>query len=156
VWMVVLLSLVLGAGAARAAGIGIGLGAFGGVSLPLIQDDAKKSGGQFGGRVPGTLISFFSVAPFYAKSSLGPPDQTTRRVVYTREGFDVKTFGANAILGSPATGSGFKFFPFAGISSNKLTRPGTEIKETGFDFGLGIGGSVASKISFSVRGELNM
>ena len=152
-----MLILVLGTGVARAAGIGIGVGAFGGTSVPLIQDDAKKSGGQFGVRVPVSLMSFLTVEPFYATSSLGDTKQTIGGIEYTRSGFDVKTFGANAILGSPATGSGFKFFPFAGISSNKLTRVGSdEIKETGYDFGLGIGGSIASQISFAVRGELNM
>jgi len=105
--------------------------------------------------VPVHAIPMFTFEPYYAKSKYKDRDETIGGITYTREGFDGKTYGLNAMLGNP-DGSGFHFFPYVGISKSKLERTGQEINKTGYNFGLGFGLSPAPKFSVQVRGEFAM
>jgi hypothetical protein len=147
------LALILISGLARAAEIGIG--AFGGASVPILND-LSDQGTTFGVRVPVNLIPFLTVEPFYASSALGDvSDNFGTGITYTRDGGDVKAYGVSALLpfGSPV----FKLYPFAGIGNYKLTRNGAEdIKDVGYNFGLGLGISPIPKLTIHVRGEMSM
>ena len=145
------LALVLGARAAGA--VSVGVGAFGGVSIPLVQDDTGQVT-LFGLRVPVNLIPLLSVEPYFAATSGGDKDETFVGTGYTRSGLDVTAFGANALL---SFGSTIRFYPFAGIGSHKLKREGAEdITKTGYNFGLGLGVSPpVAGLSVDLRGELN-
>jgi len=161
----VLLALAFSGGAAQAGPIGVGVGLFGGLSVPVLQDVTTSSfspsdafgptGSQFGLRVPVHAVPMFTFEPYYAKSKYKDRKETIGGITYTREGFDGKTYGLNAILGNP-DGSGFHFFPYLGISKTKLERTGQEINKTGYNFGLGFGLSPAPKFSVQVRGEFAM
>jgi len=147
-----LLALVLITGAAAAADIGIG--AFGGVNIPVLND-LSKQGSDFGVRVPVKLIPLFTVEPFFSSSSLGDVEETFGSTTYTRDGGDLKAFGANVLFtfGSPV----FQLFPFAGIGSYKLERAGAEdVSDVGYSFGLGLGLSPIPKVGVNVRGEFDM
>jgi opacity protein-like surface antigen len=149
----VLLALVLTAGAAHALGVGIGAGAFGGVSIPLLQDDSKQ-GTLYGLRVPVTLLPLLKVEPYWATASLGDVDETFGTLPYTRDGGKITAYGVNVLL---ATGGPVRFYPFVGMGSHKLTREGTEdLSKTGYNFGLGLGFSLVPKFDVDLRGELNM
>jgi hypothetical protein len=150
-----LLALALGAGAAQAAGPKIGVGPYAGFNFPIIQEDTGP-GVAYGLRIPINLIPLITVEPYYASSNLGDVDETLGGLPYKRAGFDMTAFGATAILGSVG-GAGLKFYPYAGIGSYKLERPGSdEIKETGYNFGLGIGIPAGPKISVQARGGMDM
>src|SRR5689334_4101344 len=96
------------AGPARA--VDIGITGFGGSSIPVVQDDVKK-GGTFGVRVPVSLVGMLTVEPFYQTATMGDATVTFNDgLTATRTGYDVKTFGANLLLGSPVGHAGFKFF----------------------------------------------
>jgi hypothetical protein len=145
---------VLALCAGRAGAAEIGVGAFGGVSIPVLND-LSKQGTQFGARVPVNLLPLLTVEPFFATSSLGDAEETFVGISYTRDGGKVTGFGANALLtfGSPA----FRLFPIVGIGSYKTERDGAEeLTDIGYNFGLGVGFSPIPKLSVSVRGELNM
>src|SRR2546426_11198987 len=114
--LIALLALVLGVQAAGA--VSVGVGAFGGVSVPLVQDDTGR-GTMFGLRVPVNLVPLLAVEPYFASTSGGDKDETFVDVGYTRSGLDVTAFGANLML---PFGSMVKFYPFAGIGSHKLKR----------------------------------
>lgn len=147
-------ALLFRAGASPAASVGVGV--FGGTSITVIQDD-NKGGSIFGARVPINLVSILTVEPYYGRSSGGEVTEVFDNLTFTRTGYDVKTFGANLVLGSPVGSAGFKFFPYAGLGSNKLTRTGSdEIKETGYNFGLGLGAGVTPDFSLIARGGVNM
>jgi hypothetical protein len=149
------MALALTAGIAQAAPIGIGVGAYGGVSFPILQDDVSQ-GPVYGVRVPLKVIPMITVEPYYLTSHLGHGEQTIGGVKYTRDGFEHTGYGVNALLGT-ALGLGFGLHPYAGIGSHKLVRDGTpEIKETAYNFGLGMGINAMPKISLQLRGELNM
>jgi hypothetical protein len=149
------LMLALGAGSVHASPIGAGVGVYGGLSIPLIQDDVG-SGSLFGIRVPVRAIPIVTIEPYYLSSSLGDAEEEIGGTKFKREGFDHTGIGVNAILGSVG-GVGAHFYPFAGIGSHKLERSGTpEIKETAYNFGLGLGIGATPKMSLQIRGELNM
>jgi hypothetical protein len=148
------LALALVVGTAVASPVGVGLGIYGGGSYPIIQQDVGP-GNVFGVRVPVHAIPLITVEPYWLSGSMDQGDQTINGIQYTRDGFDQKAFGVNAMLGNIG-GPGFHFYPYAGIGSQKLTRTGTEIKDTAYNFGLGLGISPAHKLSLQIRGELNM
>ena len=152
IFVTTLVALALSAGVAAAADIGIG--AFGGVSIPVLND-LSAQGTQFGARIPVNLLPLLTVEPYYGSSALGDVTETFGGVEYTRDGGDLSAFGVNALFtfGSPL----FRLFPFVGLGSYKLERKGAEdVSDVGYNFGLGIGFSPIPKVAFNVRGEFNM
>lgn len=143
-----LVALGLSAGAAYARGVGVG--AFAGMSVPVLQEDVDK-GNMFGIRVPVALVPLFTVEPFYASSSLGKATETVGGIDYTREGFDEKAYGVNAML---TMGGPVQFYPFVGLGQTSLKRTGFDDSFTTYNFGLGLGISPAPKFSIHLRGEL--
>lgn len=150
---VVLLALVLGAGAANAIGVKIGGGAFGGVSIPILQDDSKR-GTLYGLRLPVSVLPLLKVEPYWATTSLGDVTETFGTLSYTRDGGKISAYGVNALL---SMGGPVRFYPFVGIASHKLTRASTDdLTKVGYNFGLGLGFSAIPKLDVDLRGELNM
>ena len=143
-----LIASALFAGSATAGTIGIG--AFGGVNIPIVQDD-NGQGMVFGVRAPVRLVPLLTLEPYFASSQGGDKDQEVGGVTYTRTGLDGAAFGLNAML---TFGGKVQFYPFAGIGTNTLTRDGSEdLSLTGFNFGLGLGISPMDKVRLHVRGE---
>jgi opacity protein-like surface antigen len=141
-------ALLLSTGAALAGTVGAG--AYGGVNIPIVQDD-NGQGSIFGVRVPVKLVSLLTVEPYFGSSQGGKAEATIGGINYTRDGFDATSFGANALL---TFGGRFQFYPFAGIGTSTLKRDGSDdLKMTGFNFGLGLGFSPMQKLTVHVRGE---
>ena len=143
--------------AATASAVTVGVGAFGGLSIPIVND-LSTQGSIFGVRAPVSFSPLFTAEAFYQQSSLGDAEETFGGpVTYTRDGGEVTGFGANAILN--LGGGSVNFFPFGGIGSYKIERSGAEeVSEVGYSFGLGIGFKIPSLVglSFDVRGEALM
>jgi hypothetical protein len=153
--IVLITALVLAAGASSAFARGVGVGVFGGVSIPILND-LSTQGTQFGIRVPVNVLPLLTVEPYYAQSGLGDAEETFGGIAYTRDGGDLKSFGANVMLkfGGPVS-----FYPFAGIGQYTLERSGVEnIEEMGYNFGLGLGFEIPALpgLGADVRGEFNM
>jgi hypothetical protein len=129
----------------------VGVGAFGGMSIPVLQDD-NGQGTMIGLRAPVALIPLVTVEPYFAKTSGGDKDQDIEGTTITRSGLDVTGFGANLLL---TFGGKIQLYPFAGIGSYKLSRTGSEDQTNkAYTFGLGLGISPLPKLSIHVRGEL--
>lgn len=141
-----LVALMAGAAHAR----GIDLGVYGGTSLPLLQEDAN-SGTLYGIRLPLKFVPLISVEPFYAKGKTTDKSTTVNGASYTRSGFDQTSYGVNAMF---SFGGPISFFPYAGIGTTTLTRPGLDASYSTYDFGFGIGLSVIPKFPIQVRGEV--
>ena len=147
----ILMLFVLALLPCAAGAASIAVGAFGGMSVPIIQDD-NGQGTMMGLRAPVTLIPFVTVEPYFAKTSGGDKDQDIEGETITRSGLDVTGFGANLLL---TFGGKIQLYPFAGIGSHKLSRTGSEdVTNTAYTFGLGLGISPLPKLSIHVRGEL--
>jgi hypothetical protein len=146
-----LVLLAVTAGAASAASIGVG--PFAGTSIPVLQDDVAQ-GMMFGLRAPVKLVPLVTVEPYYASSSLGDKDVTIAGLTYTRQGFDEKAFGLNAML---TMGGPVQFYPIVGLGSTKLTRTGSsDLSLTTYNAGFGLGISPMPKLTVHIRGELQM
>jgi opacity protein-like surface antigen len=129
----------------------IGLGAFGGITIPVVQDDAEQ-GSVFGLRAPVSLVPLLTVEPYFAKSGLGDTKSTIAGIPYTLDGLDLQSFGANVML---TMGGPISFYPFLGISSNSVKRgSGDSQSFTGYQGGLGLAMSPVPKLSVHLRGEL--
>ena len=143
------------AGTAQAGILGIGVTAYGGLNIPVAQDDAE-SGSVFGLRVPVQAISLLRVEPWFgiAKSgdytfegNLGPAS--------TFPGPDVTTFGLNALIGTPMSAPGVSIAFVGGIGSHKVKWDDLESDSrigfnAGLDLGIGLG---AAPLALSARGE---
>jgi hypothetical protein len=104
--------------------------AFGGLSIPIVQDD-NGQGSTFGARVPVALNGKLTIEPFFSSASGGDKDVDVGGLTYTRSGIDVTSFGASLLV----TFGGF--YPYAGIGSYALERAGMDYTQTGYSFGLG-------------------
>ena len=145
-------SLLLALSAGTAGATAVGVEVFGGAAIPIVQDD-NNTGPMFGIRVPVTLPAIFTIEGFYSRTQGGETKRTLEGEEYVRSGYDVSAFGANLILGQTG-GGGFTFFPYAGIMSNRLSRPGgQDFNNIGFDFGLGVGFSIVPKLWIDARAE---
>ncbi len=140
--------LALAASTARAASIGAGL--FGGMSVPVLQED-QGNGSLMGVRFPVKLVPLFAVEPFYAKTTLGDKTLDVGGFSVTREGSEVTSYGVNAML---TLGGPVSFYPYAGIGQAKFKRTAQDESFTSYHMGLGIGVSVVPKLTFDLRGEL--
>jgi hypothetical protein len=149
--ILVLFALVLLPCTVGAASIGVG--GFGGMSVPVLQDD-NGQGTMIGLRLPVTLLPLVTVEPYFAKTTGGDKDQDIDGTSITRTGLNINGFGANLLL---TFGGKFQFYPFAGVGSYTLQRVNMEdLTNTAYTFGLGLGLSPMPKLSIHVRGELAM
>ena len=134
-----------------AGAVSIGVGAFGGMSIPVLQDD-NGQGSVFGLRVPVVLIPLVTVEPYYAKTACGDIEQEVGGETIKRSGMDVDGFGANVLL---TFGTGVQMYPFLGIGSSTMQRVDMEdVTNTTYTFGLGFGFSPMPKLSIHARGEM--
>lgn len=144
-------AICLVASGAHAAGWGVG--AFGGVSIPVVQDDAAN-GMVFGGHLKLSL-GMLGIEPnfTYFKNGDWEFDDLPGE---TFEGSKVTSVGVNLLLGGGAP-TGFRFFPFVGAKyyNYKQDIPDFSDSQLGFDGGLGI--EIGSgPIGVEARGSLEV
>lgn len=163
--LAVLAALLAASTAMAAEELLVGVGGYVGTTNPILQDvDASsfspgdaigESGFEWGVRVPIKVIPVATIEPYYTQASYDDRTDTFNGLDYTREGWDRKALGANFIFANTLA-TGFKFYPYVGLGTTKLTRTDEELNDFTWNFGLGLGFSVASKFSVQVRGELDM
>jgi Outer membrane protein beta-barrel domain len=159
------LAALVFAGAAQAQSVHVAVGAYGGLTVPILQDvDASSfspgdafgdTGSKFGLRVPVKAIPIVTLEPYFAKSSYSEQTETFNGIEYTREGWDATAYGVNVALGDILR-QRFMFYPYLGLGSTKLERTGEEIKKVTWNFGLGLGFPLVKKLSVHVRSEFDM
>ncbi len=145
-WLLAVALLAIAPASVHAAGVGVG--AYGGFSIPVLQDDVDN-GPVYGLRAPVSLLPLLTVEPFFASSALGDKTQTIADIEYTRDGFESTAFGANVML---TLGGPVQFYPWVSIGSTTLKRDGNSDSFTTYGGGLGLGFNVMPKLSLHVRG----
>jgi len=145
-------ALALTCWALPAGAASVAVGVFGGASVPVAQED-NGSGSEFGIRVPVSVIPLVTVEPYFVKANGGDKSEDLGNLSITRSGIDVTGYGANVLF---TFGGPMQFYPFAGIGSHKLERPGLDATTTAYNLGIGLGFKPPIvKLSIHVRGELN-
>ncbi len=113
-----------------------GVGVFGGINIPLIQDDAS-SGNLFGVRGIYSLSSI-QIQPYAAFSAVGDYSVTSILGSSTFDGGDLTVFGLDATIGGG--GTGFGVYLLAGIGSYKLAYDnGLPLDDTQIGYSAGLG-----------------
>jgi hypothetical protein len=129
----------------------LGVGAFGGLSIPLAQDD-QASGKVFGLRGRLSLAGSLAVEAQIGFAKWGQADPIAG--VTMPEGSKVTQFGVNGILGGGA-GPGIKPMFIVGFGSYKIKNDETKYDESrmGYNGGIGLGIGLGPKFGLDVRGE---
>lgn len=144
-------TLVCGLTSAARAGTIVGLGVFGGGNFPVSQQD-QDSGSEWGLRVPVHVRSLLTVEPYFRVAQLGHAKAQFRGLDYTREGVAIVGYGATVAFGSLGLRGDFPVYPFVGVGSYRLSRPGmSSITDNGFNFGLAAGLPITKGFSVNLR-----
>ena len=149
-WIVAVALLAIAPASAHAASIGLGV--FGGYNIPVVQDDVDN-GPVYGLRAPVKLIPLVTVEPFYAMSALGDKSLDVGGIEFTRDGFEAKSYGVNAML---TMGGPVQFYPWAGIGSTSLERDGETNSFVTYSGGIGLGFNAVPKVALHVRGGVDV
>ena len=148
--------LVLCSAATSQAGLlGLGLGAYGGVNIPIVQDDAK-TGSVWGFRAPVQALKLLRLEPFVAFINNGDYEITGIGGAQTFDGGKLTAFGINAMFGAPMTVPAVGIAFVGGIGSYKYEAEGYDSNSdvgfnVGVDFTFGLG---ALPVGLSARGDL--
>ncbi|MGB7062182.1 MAG: outer membrane beta-barrel protein [Candidatus Zixiibacteriota bacterium] len=113
------------------------LGAFGGLNIPLAQDDAK-SGALFGAKGRVLLLPYLGIEPYFSFAEYGAKDVEVRGVSFAGKSGDITSFGADLVLGSISGMGKTKFYGLVGINSNTYKREGIP-DESGLGLAFGSG-----------------
>ena len=137
------LVLVMSAGTAGAI-VDISAGVFGGMDVPVVNDEAG-SGALYGLQAKVTLLPFFALGGFYRASSYGEISETffegkADEFIGTVDGGSASSFGLDAYLGtSPAIGGGVNVYLVGSVGSWKWTRDHRDdVSEIAFSVGPGV------------------
>jgi hypothetical protein len=140
-----------------ALAVSVGAGAFGGMSVPIVQDDNDDITGQYGVRFPVNVVPLLTVEPYYAYTPGGEFSRNFVGYDYSRSGYEMSAFGVNVALGGMGVIPGFPMCPYVGIGSHQMTRTGSpDISEVGYNIGLALGFNVPPGLALQLRGELNL
>jgi len=151
--LLVLFSLLLLSVAVNGEGTKIGVGAFGGMNIPILQDD-QASGTAFGVMVRIKFLSFMSAEPNAVFGKWGEPGDVDGFQLGI-SGSKVNSFGVDGIIGSMPGTVGLKPYAVIGVGSYKIKNDDTGYDESniGFSGGLGFGIGVSPKFDVDLRGK---
>lgn len=129
----------------------IGIGAFGGLNIPIAQDD-QGSGSVFGIRGRIQVLPLLVAEPNFLVSNWGAPDAIDG-VDLGIDGSKVTGFGLDVTVGGGMVGVGFKPFAVVGIGSFKVENEETGYDESNFGFkgGIGFGIGLTPRFGLDVR-----
>ena len=154
-WMLLAAVAVLCAGAPPVMAGGWGVGGFGGITIPIQQEDAAN-GQVYGLRGRWSPFWSLTIEPqiFLLKNgdyklTFGDEDELAE----TLAGWKVTSFGANLVLGAPAGKfTGIRPFFFGGLRLNSMDFPDRD-KETKYGFAVGLGLEIGlGPVGLEVRG----
>lgn len=152
--LLVFFSLLLLSVAVNGEGAKIGVGAFGGLNIPLVQDD-QASGTAFGVMVRIKFLPFLSAEPNAMFGKWGEPGDVDGFELGI-DGSKITSFGVDAILGSVPGSVGLKPYAVIGVGTYKVKNDDTGYDESnlGWSGGLGFGIGFSPKFDIDVRGKL--
>lgn len=131
--ILLLLMMVCSASAAK-----FSIGGFGGLNLPIAQNDAS-SGALFGAKGRILILPFMGVEPNFLFAKYGGKDvDDVRGKSFAQEGGDITSFGVDLLLGSLSAIGNIKIYGLAGLNSNTYKREKLE-DESGLGVAFGTG-----------------
>ena len=134
----------------------VSVGAFGGLNLPILQEDAA-SGSDFGVKAKFSPLPLIAGVAFFEARTMGDAKFTLNNTEYRTDAGSVTSFGVEALIGNTGGGSGPHFYFAVGLSSYKWTRDNWEdFSKVGYHFGPGFEVVFPAKIGLEFRGYLEV
>ena len=131
----------------------LGIGAFGGVNIPIVQED-QGSGTVFGLKGKLNLLPGVSLEPNLNFAKFG---DATLDFGATREGSKMTSYGIDAVIGAGMGTVGFKMYGLLGGGFFNTTRDSDEdATKFGWSTGLGFEIGVSPTLGLDIRGKLNV
>lgn len=138
--------------AASASSAGLGIGGYGGVAIPILQDD-QGNGTVFGLKAKMNLIPGFAFEPNINFMSYGEADFAFGNL----EGSKVTYFGADILFGGAGFPVGPKFYLIGGAGLYSTSRDVDEdTSDFGLNGGLGIEIGFGSGLALDIRGKAHV
>lgn len=135
----------------------IAFGLYGGLNMPVIQDDAK-SGLGFGLKAKIAPTPLLGAAAFFESRSYGDPELTILEgtpleTTQTRDGGKLTVFGLEGLIGGTGGGIGPHFYWMLGIASYKWKRDGfDDLSKVAYSFGPGL--EIGLPSGFGIEGRV--
>lgn len=150
----VIFLLVLLTPLTHAQGTRIGVGGFGGVNIPIVQDD-QANGSIFGFKARVRVMSFVTAEPYVMFGKWGKPDPVDG-VELGIDGSKLTSFGIDAQLGSAPGASKFRPYGLVGAGIFKIKNDDTGYDESklGFTAGFGCGLGLMPMVDLDLCGRL--
>jgi len=138
-----------------AAGIQAGAGVFGGLAIPVVQDD-QASGSVFGFKGSVKMLSIFTLEPNVMFTKYGDPD--IDNIIDDPSGAKITGFGLDVLLGSSLGAPGVSPFFFAGIGTYKTKNDDLQVdhSDAGLSAGLGLEIGLGPSLGIEGRGRFLM
>jgi hypothetical protein len=134
----------------------ISIGAFGGLNIPIVQDDAA-SGSGFGGKAKFSPIPMLAGAIYFESRTFGDPELEVQGMTLSTDGGNVTSFGVEALIGNTGGGPGPHFYWTFGLSSYKWSRDGQDdLSEVGYHLGPGFEFVLPAKIGLEGRAKFEI
>jgi hypothetical protein len=135
VYVIMLFSFLMSLSSVASAGK-YGIGAFGGVNIPVVQQD-EKAGALFGAKARIPLLPFLAIEPNFTLAQFRGNDFEVGEQSFTMADGDITSFGVDLVIGTMSSMSKMKFYGLVGLNSNTFKRE--EFKKTGLGLTLGPG-----------------
>jgi hypothetical protein len=139
--------------------IRLGAGAFGGVEIPIVQED-QGSGSVFGFKGRVGIIPLIALEPYIAFTKFGTAE--VEGIDFNLEGSKMTAFGLDATLGNQLGTIGIRPYLLAGLGfftySNDITSDIYDDGGTRFggSFGVGLGLALSPRLGLDLRGKANI
>lgn len=153
-WPVIL--LVMAGVCSTAMARPIGIGAFAGLNIPIVQDDAG-TGPLYGVKLKIAVTPFLALEPTLTFFKQGDATAEVGGQEIELDGGQSTALGLNLIVGSAGLPAGLGFYGVLGFASHAMKQEGTE-DESRFALSLGPGLQVRvhDKLAFNVEPRLHM
>jgi hypothetical protein len=122
----VTLTLALLVFASGAHAVGVTVGGFGGMNIPIVQDDAG-SGPLFGFKVKLASAMPFVAEPYFLMITEGDKRHSDEGIDFTQEGGSVQAFGVDLAFGSYREDPGANLYFMAGLGAYSLNSDSTSV-----------------------------
>jgi len=134
----------------------ISVGAFGGLNIPLVQDDTK-SGNGFGLKAKVSPVPMIAGTAFFESRSFGDPELIIFGQTMTSDGGKVTSLGVEVMIGNVGGGTGPHFYWTVGLSSYKWTRDNQDdFSKVGYHLGPGFEFVFPASIGVEIRGKFEI